>query len=121
MNQASSPQNPSIHHHTNFLHRLPPKPPSTPKPTRTPNTLLQRIHNHHLGHNNLLHNKLRNAVPNLDLEIRVGQVREDDADGAAVVCVDDARERVDAVFVCEARAGGYSAVCYRYTISTYTL
>jgi hypothetical protein len=82
----------------------------TPKPSRTPNTLLQRIHNHNVSHNNLLHDKLRNAITNLDFKVCLGEIREDNADRAAVVCVNDAGERVDAVLVGEAGSGCYSAI-----------
>ena len=84
---------------------------SASKSTSAPDALFQLVDDHYVGHNNLLNNELSNAVADLYGEICVGQVCEDNAYGAAVVGVNDARKSVNAVFVRKARAGGYSAIC----------
>jgi len=76
----------------------------------TPYCVFQLINDDYAGHDDALDDELGDAVTDLDGEIVLGEVGEDDADGAAVVCVDYAGEGVDAVFVGEAGAGCYSAV-----------
>jgi hypothetical protein len=75
------------------------KPTRTSKAPSTPNTLLQLLHNNHVRHNNLLHNQLRNAISNFDLEIRIAQIRQYDAHGPSVVGINHTSHGVDSMLV----------------------
>lgn len=57
------------------------------------------------------HNQLSNAIPLLNREINLGEVKQQHLDFTAVVSVDDARARVNEVLRREAAAGGDAAVC----------
>lgn len=80
------------------------------KTTNSSYTLLQLLNLNDIGRHDPLKHQLSNPVALLYLIVGVCVVEEENLDGPAVVCVDDAGAGIDEVLGGEARAGSNSAV-----------
>ena len=62
---------------------------SPAEPSRTPDTLLQLVHDHNLGRVDSLNHELGYSIPLLDLKVHLGMVEQKHLDLSSVVRVDD--------------------------------
>jgi hypothetical protein len=86
--------------------------------TGTPYCVFQLVDDDYVGHDDPLDDELGDTVANLYGEIILGEIGQDDANRAAVVCVDYAGKCVDAVLVRKTGAGCYSAIYTKQSLAS---